>query len=98
MSLMFPVKEELAEQKEDGQFIFHILPLNSKFTDTFKSAWSQLEIFLPILCLEQKTHRNVTRAETNTALSVYRELCSSELQTEIKTGEKTEKRTGEETG
>lgn len=88
MSLMLPVKEERAEQKQDGQFMFHILPLNSKFTGTFKPAWSQLEIFLPILCLEQKTHGNVTRAQTSTALSVYRELCSSELETEIKTGEK----------
>lgn len=57
---MLSVKKEHAEQKKDGQFIFHILPLNPKFTDTLKPAWSELEIFLPILCLEQKTHGNVT--------------------------------------
>lgn len=83
MSLMLPAKEECEEQKEDGQFIFHILPLNSKFTDTFKPAWSELEIFLLILWLEQKTHGNVTRAQTSTVLSVCRALCSSELETEI---------------
>lgn len=79
-----PVKEECEEQKEDDQFIFHTLPLNSKFTDTFKLAWSELEIFLPILCFEQKTHGNVTCAQTSTTLSVCSEICSSKLETEIK--------------
>lgn len=86
MSLMFSVKEEHAEQKKNGQFISHILPLNTKFTDTFKPAWSELEIFSHPL--KQKTHGNVTHAQTSTVLSVCRELCSSELETEIKIGEK----------
>lgn len=38
MSLTFPAKEEHAEHKEEGQFLFYILPVNSNFTETLRPA------------------------------------------------------------
>ena len=51
MSLTFPAKEEPTEQKEEGQFLLHTLPVNSNFTDTFRPACSQPEISPPIPCV-----------------------------------------------